>query len=96
MPKPLSYSCPFCETEVAVGKNCPGCSKKSKRPPARKKSWEQDTSADGLNLPGEDFDYDDFVAREFGQSPHRKTGLKWYWWALAIMLLIGMIDGVFR
>ena len=96
MPKALSYICPFCETEVAVGKPCPGCAKKNKKPRPKKKSWEPDFSADGLNLPDEDFDYDEFVAREFGKAPHKKTGLKWYWWALAVVLLIGMIYGIFR
>ena len=43
-----------------------------------KKSWEQDAAADGLDLPGEDFDYDEFVAREFGHPPHRKLGVKWF------------------
>lgn len=59
-----------------------------------KKSWEQDKAVDGLDLPDDDFDYDDFVAREFGKFPHRRTGLKWYWWALAVVLLAGMIAGV--
>jgi len=96
MPKVLSYICPFCGTEVAVGTNCSGCAKKSKKPILRKKSWAQDKSADGLNLPSDDFDYDDFIAREFGKAPHKKTGLKWYWWALAVVLLVGMIYGVVR
>ena len=96
MPKALSYLCPFCETEVAVGKPCPGCAKKSKKPRVKKKSWEQDSTHDGLGLPDDDFDYEDFVAREFGKAPHRKTGLKWYWWVLAVVLLAGMIYGVFR
>ena len=94
MPKALSYICPFCGTEVAVGKNCSGCAKKARKPLPKKKSWEQDSSADGLNLPNEDFDYEDFIAREFGKAPHRRTGLKWYWWALAVALLIGMIYGI--
>ncbi len=96
MTKALRYICPFCGTEVAVGKNCPGCAEKLKKPPSKKKSWEQDSSADGLNLPSDDFDYDDFIAREFGKAPHRTIGLKWYWWALAFTLLAGMIYGIFR
>ncbi len=96
MPKALRYICPFCETEVAVGKPCTGCTKRSKKPQTAKKSWEQDGSADGLGLPDDDFNYEDFIAREFGKAPHRKTGLKWYWWALAVALLIGMIYGIFR
>jgi hypothetical protein len=96
MTKALRYICPFCGSEVAVGKNCPGCAKKSKKPKPKKKSWEQDSTHDGLGLPDDDFDYDDFIAREFGKAPHKKTGLKWYWWVLAVLLLIGMIYGVIR
>ena len=95
MPKALCYVCPFCEAEVSVGKRCPGCSKKNKKPRARKKSWEQDSSADGLNLPSDDFDYDEFIAREFGKAPHQKTGMKWYWWLLAVVILSAMLYHVF-
>ncbi len=94
MPEILSYVCPFCAREVRVGKPCPGCAKKIRKTPPVKKSWEQDKAVDGLDLPDDDFDYDDFVAREFGKFPHRRTGLKWYWWALAVVLLAGMIAGV--
>jgi hypothetical protein len=95
MAKTLTYRCPFCDREVRVGKPCPGCAKKRKPPekPARK-SWEQESSADGLDLPDEDFDYDDFVAREFGRAPHRKTGVKWYWWLLGVAALAAMVAGL--
>ena len=93
MPEILSYICPFCACEVRVGGPCPGCVKKSRKP--SKKSWEQDPSADGLDLADDDFDYDDFCAREFGKSPHRVLGIKWYWWLLGIAVLVGMMVGVF-
>ncbi len=92
MTEVLSYVCPFCGGQVRVGKPCPGCLKKVKKP--QPLSWEQEKSKDGLDLPGDDFDYDEFIAREFGKSPHRRSELKWYWWALAVALLIGMISGV--
>jgi hypothetical protein len=90
MPEPLRYPCPTCGTEVEVGKPCPGC---PTRPPRKKRSWEEDGLQDGLDLPDEDFDYDDFVAREFGKAPHRKTGLAWYWWVLALVVLAAMLAG---
>lgn len=95
MPEALTYICPFCGREARVGKPCPGCEKKQKprRKPA-KKSWEQDSAHDGLNLPDEDFDYDEFVAREFGKAPHRALGVKWYWWLLGVVILAAMIAGV--
>lgn len=84
----LSYLCPFCDREVRVGEPCPGCAKKLK-PTSRKsgKSWQQDKSYDGLDLPDDDFDYDEFVASEFGHLPHKKIGVKWYWWLLGVALL---------
>ena len=89
---PETYQCPFCGGEAAVGSPCPGCVRKQKRkrPPAPKdpKPWEQDEVHDGLDLPDDGFDYDDFVAREFGHVPHRKLGVKWYWWALGCAMLV--------
>ena len=91
MPESLSYPCPFCAWEVRVGHPCPGCAKKQKKParPA-KKSWEQDNACDGLDLPDDDFDYNELVSREFGHPPHRKLGVKWYWWLLGVALLVLM------
>ncbi len=43
----------------------------------------------------EDFDYEEFVAREFGGKPHRQLGVKWYWWLLGVALLCLMALGVF-
>ena len=94
-----TYLCPGCDKEVAVGSRaCPHCHpprkprKKTKATAgAVKRSWQQDKSADGLDLPDQDFDYDDFVAREFGGKPHRRIGIPWYWWATALVLLVLMI-----
>lgn len=93
MPEVLSYLCPFCEREVRVGEPCPGCAKNAVRKVLSGKSWERPRSSDGLDLPEEDFDYEDFCKREFGKSPHHRTGLKWYWWALAVVLLAALTAG---
>lgn len=96
MVEPLSYACPFCGTEVRVGDTCPGCRKRKRRRKAKtaareRKPWEQDESLDGLDLPDAEFDYDEFVAREFGAAPHKATGLKWYWWLLGVIVLVAML-----
>jgi len=93
-----TYLCPGCDKEVRVGAPyCPHCnppSKRRKRQESKasagkpKRSWEQGSSYDGLDLPDEDFDYDEYVAREFGRKPHRKIGIKWYWWVTAIVVII--------
>lgn len=92
MAKALTYLCPFCNREASVGKPCPGCSKKL----PKKKSWEQSRRVDGLDLPDDSFDYDDFCKREFGKFPHTRLGIKWYWWVLAVICLIVMIAGIIR
>lgn len=97
-----TYLCPGCDKEVAVGSRaCPYCNppqKARKRPKpvaSRSKwSWHQESTAEGLDLPDEDFDYDEFVAREFGRKPHRRIGIKWYWWLTALILLVLMIMGI--
>lgn len=90
IPDVLSYVCPFCDCEVRVGEPCTGCVKK-----AKKRSWEHDKSQDGLDLPDEDFNYDEFVTREFGKAPHQALGLKWYWWLLGVAVLAGMAVSAF-
>lgn len=95
MADPLTYICPFCGRVARVGRPCPGCAgkrKQGKRP--AKKSWEQEAAADGLDLPDEEFDYDDFVSREFGHAPHRRIGVKWYWWLLGLIALGAMAAAI--
>ena len=92
MPETLSYRCPFCDHEVRVGEPCPGCAQKKRTTRKVKKYWEISHSADGLDLPDEeDFDYDKFVAREFGRAPHRRLGVKWYWWLLGVGVLATLL-----
>jgi hypothetical protein len=94
-----TYLCPGCDKEVRVGSRyCPHCNPPSKRRKRQqsaasgsKRGTARDHSYDGLDLPDDDFDYEDFVAREFGGKPHRKTGLRWYWWLTAVGVLGLMI-----
>lgn len=94
----LHYICPTCGKDAEVGKPCPGCPlpvvKRRPKTTKRAQSWQQDTSYDGLDLPDDDFDYDETVKREFGRAPHRRTGLKWQWWLLALVLLVLMVLGL--
>ncbi|WP_265596198.1 hypothetical protein [Verrucomicrobium sp. BvORR106] len=52
---------------------------------------------DGLDLPDAEFDYDEFMHREFGQRPKWNFGgLKPLWWLTALVLLIAMALALFR
>lgn len=93
VPEVLTYVCPYCGCEARVGKPCPGCVKTTGRPKRKKHSWEQDKALDGLDLPDEGFDYDEFVAKEFGKAPHRSLGVRWYWWALGVVVLVVLAAG---
>ena len=86
------YLCPECGEDVPVGsKGCSACkADEDKRKVKRKRSWESDSTYDGLGLPDEGFDYEDFIEREFGDKPHRRIGIAWYWWVTAVVLLVGM------
>ena len=57
-------------------------------PAKARRPQEHDEIYDGLDLPDDDFDYDEFVAREFGHVPHKKIGVKWYWWLLGVVVLV--------
>lgn len=84
MSKPPSqehYACPACGAEVRVGADrCSQCS-----PP---KPWEQDEIYDGLDGDfEEDFDYQEYVEREFGEEGSPRGARDWFWWCVALGLL---------
>jgi hypothetical protein len=74
--------CPVCDEAVPRGSlACPECGAD------HNSGWRQDAeSYDGLDLPDESFDYDEFVQREFS-SPIKPAGIKTIWWVTAILVL---------
>ncbi|PAW79831.1 MAG: hypothetical protein B9S32_00445 [Verrucomicrobia bacterium Tous-C9LFEB] len=79
--------CPVCgEFVPKQAKACPGCGADAKS------GWQEDDAHDGLDLPDAEFDYNAFVAEEFGGNPTRKTNLHPVWWITAVVLIVlGMI-----
>ena len=73
--------CPNCGAEVPDGaKACPECGADEQT------GWSEAARYDSLDLPEENFDYDEFVKKEFSKEskspvPH---GLHWFWWVVAI------------
>ena len=89
--------CPACGEWVPRGvlacDDCGACAKSG---------WKKDADEidyDGLDLPDddEDFDYDDFVKREFGQDGDGRPALtkEQMWKIVAAILLIVMVLGYF-
>lgn len=77
--------CPVCGESVPKGaKACPGCGADEKS------GWQEDDTYDGLDLPEEKFDYDEFVATEFGGKSRGKT-LHPVWWITALVLVVASI-----
>lgn len=76
--------CPCCGAEIpSNAKACPRCGADEET------GWSEEARADDLGLPDEDFNYEEFVKREFGGGkkspiPH---GIHWFWWVIAAVLL---------
>lgn len=47
-------------------------------------------SYDGLDLPGGDFNYDEFVREEFGSS-FKPAGMKTIWWITGVLIIMGAV-----
>jgi hypothetical protein len=79
--------CPDCGAVVPPNsKACPGCGSDDQT------GWSEEAYAADPDLPEENFDYQDFVEREFGEKPVGATkvvppGIHWLWWVTAIVVL---------
>ena len=52
--------------------------------------WREDTEAyDAVDLPDDDFNYEEFVKQEFGSS--RRPAIERVWWITAILLITAFI-----
>jgi len=81
--------CPACGEWVYRGAvACPDCGA------CEKSGWSGDTHEDGLDLRDDEFDYDDFVAREFGNKPAKSSKMAnvWWWVALALLLAFALME----
>ncbi|MEX2579523.1 MAG: hypothetical protein WD342_10750 [Verrucomicrobiales bacterium] len=81
---PLAANCPGCGAEVSFNaKGCPKCGAKKENC-----RWIGAETHDGLDLPDDEFDYEDFVAREFGQGSPKRDPKKIFWWIVALITLV--------
>jgi hypothetical protein len=78
--------CPHCGAEVpARAKACPECGADEST------GWSEVAGEDGLDLPNENFDYEEFTRREFGGELAKPAGFHWFWWLVAVVLLAGLL-----
>ena len=83
--------CPNCGAEVPLNaKACPECGSDEKT------GWSEKAYADNLNLPDEEFDYDNFVKEEFGGTQAKPRGISWIWWVVAMLLVLLFLFFYFR
>jgi hypothetical protein len=80
--------CPICGTEVPPNaKACPECGSDEET------GWSDRARAQQLDVPDDEFNYDEFVNEEFGRKKEdklRPRGISWLWWVVALALLAGI------
>ena len=82
--------CPVCGEDVPRNASaCPECGAD------HLSGWREDAdTTGGLGLPDEEFNYEDFVEREFGGAV-KPPGIGWVWWAAAVAALLAFVAMMF-
>ena len=85
-------TCPNCGAEVPRrALACPQCGADEQT------GWNDRATGQRLDLPDDEFNYDEFVKEEFGAAKKvRPRGISWMWWLVAIGLLLAMIWPLLR
>ena len=79
-------TCPNCGADVPPNaRACPQCGADDRT------GWSDEARYGGLDLPGENFDYEDFVKSEFGGRTILPRGIRWYWWLVALLVLAALV-----
>ena len=85
---PKDFECPACGADVPGGsKSCPECGA------CEKSGWSGNLGEDALGLDDDEFDYDKFVAEEFG-SGAPKRGTQKLWAIVALVLFIAIAASI--
>ncbi len=78
--------CPNCGAELqSNAKSCPECGSDEQT------GWSEAAHSGGLDLPDEEFNYEEFVEKEFGGKNAVPRGVHWFWWLIAIGVVIGLL-----
>jgi hypothetical protein len=77
--------CPVCGEPVPAGRtSCPHCGSDERS------GWSDETASDALDLPGEEFNYRDFVEKEFGPGSRRNRPAL-LWWVVGLLMVAVLI-----
>ena len=83
--------CPNCGAEVSPNaRACPECGA------CDETGWSEAAESSHLGLPDDEFDYDDFVKREFGEGKVKPRGIPWFWWVVAAVVAGIFLAFMFR
>jgi len=84
--------CAICGAEIPPkAKACPECGADEST------GWSEDAGGERLGLPDEDFNYEEFVKREFGGGKNPKPhGIHWFWWIVGILVIAAFVWGLLR
>ncbi|MEO6184162.1 MAG: zinc ribbon domain-containing protein [Verrucomicrobiota bacterium] len=85
-------NCPNCGADLPKkARACPECGSDEKT------GWSEEAYVGGLDLPDEEFNYNEFVDREFGGGKKIiPRGMHWFWWAVAVAVVGALIFLWFR
>lgn len=83
-------TCPNCGADVPPkAKACPECGS------CEETGWSETAASSGLGLPDEEeeFDYNEFLEKEFGKpaSTPKPRGISWFWWVIAVLVIAAML-----
>lgn len=79
-------TCPNCGADVPPdARACPECGSDEST------GWSGEASTGGLDLPDDEFNYGDFVEREFGGKKPVPHGIHWFWWVVAVLVVAAFV-----
>ena len=83
--------CPNCGADVKPkAKACPECGA------CEETGWSEEAGTSGLDLPDEEFDYSEFVKKEFGNEEPKPRSISWFWWIVGLAVVAALLAMIFR